>query len=96
MTDPDAAIEALATSVWPQMAASSHMQLHLFIQLMTNICRDKVILHHAWLFCCASCCRPGTLSVQTTLKWIQLCQVNQLLLHLVMVLREHIITLLVH
>lgn len=44
LRSPDDALEALAASAWPQMAASSHAQLQLFISLLTDICRVKVLL----------------------------------------------------
>ena len=44
LRNPDGALEALAASAWPQMAASSHAQLQLFISLLTDICRVKVLL----------------------------------------------------
>lgn len=44
LSNPDDALEALVVSAWPQMAASSHTQLQLFISLLTDICRDKVML----------------------------------------------------
>ena len=44
LSNHDDALEALAVSAWPQMAASTHAQLQLFISLLTDISRDKVIL----------------------------------------------------
>ena len=42
MRHPDDALETLASSTWPQMAASSHAQLQLFTTLLIDICTDKV------------------------------------------------------
>ena len=51
LQNADNALEGLITSAWPQMAASSHAQLQLFIVLLIDIQRNRVLLllhEHLW------------------------------------------------